>query len=282
MSGPMREEIIGDCRLILGDCRDVLPTLGSIDQIITSPPYNLGNTSGGGMPGKKRLGHYSATAPLGAARGGMGKWSGGSLAGGYGLHDDAMPHVEYVAWQHEILRLCWGALSATGAIYYNHKPRILDGALVSPLDYNPGLPIRQIVIWARSGGVNFSPAFYLPTHEWVVIFAKPDFRLRDKAASGAGDVWYIPQESGTEHPAPFPLALPAKAIETTSAAVIADPFMGSATTGVAAMLAGRRFIGIEREPKWFDLACRRIESAYRQTDLFREPPAPKPEQLVLT
>jgi site-specific DNA-methyltransferase (adenine-specific)/modification methylase len=64
------------------------------------------------------------------------------------------------------------------------------------------------------------------------------------------------------------------------AKLIADPFMGSGTTGVACALAGLRFIGIEREPRHFDTACRRIEEAYRQPRLFAEP-APKPVQQSL-
>lgn len=243
-----------------GDCREILPTLPPADLIFTSPPYNLGNTAigSGGFPGKK-LGHYAADARLGPARGGMGKWSGGSLVNGYGIHDDAMPHDQYVAWQKSVLLLCWSSISETGAIFYNHKPRVMNGRLVTPLEYNPDLPLRQIVIWARAGGVNFSPAFYLPTHEWIVILAKEEFRLRDKSASGAGDVWYIPQESGTVHPAPFPLELPQRAIETTTAQTVLDPFMGSGTTLVAAKNLGRKAIGIEIEEKYVEIAIRRLE-----------------------
>ena len=61
---------------------------------------------------------------------------------------------------------------------------------------------------------------------------------------------------------------------------ILDPFMGSGTTGVACMNLGRKFIGIEIEPKYFDIACERIENAQRQTKLFDEP-QPKPEQLQI-
>ena len=49
---------------------------------------------------------------------------------------------------------------------------------------------------------------------------------------------------------------------------ILDPFMGSGTTGVAAIQLGRKFIGIEREPKYFDIACQRIKQAYAQRTLF--------------
>lgn len=272
----------GRVRLIEADCRDVFHGVGMVDAVITSPPYNLGTTSVGGFPASK-TGHYAPNAGM-QARGGQGKWRRASdangLAHGYGLHNDAMPHADYVAWQQEIISLCWDRLSANGAIFYNHKPRVLDGLLVTPFAYLPDLPVRQVVIWARAGGINFSPSFYCPTHEWVVVIAKPDFRLRDKAASGAGDVWYIPQEANTGHPAPFPLALPTRIIETVTSETILDPFMGSGTTGVAAVRLGRRFVGIEREPRWFDMACQRIEVATQQADLFI--PTVPPSQEVLS
>jgi DNA modification methylase len=62
--------------------------------------------------------------------------------------------------------------------------------------------------------------------------------------------------------------------------VVLDPFMGSGTTGVACIKLGRRFIGIEIEPKYFDIACRRIEEAWKQPRLFEEP-RPKPQQAAL-
>lgn len=268
-----REVVLGGgrARLILGDCREIVPTLDvRVDVVITSPPYNLGTTTGGGMPGKK-LGRY-AHGSRGLARGGMRKWSGELLVHGYGLHDDAMLHHDYVVWQKECVSLCWERLSSHGAIFYNHKPRVLNGVLVSPITYiSPELPIRQIVIWARAGGINFSPVFYCPTHEWVVIIAKPGFRLRDKSASGVGDVWYIPQEKNSNHhPAPFPLALPRTIIETTASEIILDPFMGIGTTGVAAVQLGRKFIGIELEPKYFDVAVDRVGETLARGDLLSD------------
>lgn len=276
MSEPVR---IGDATLYLGDCLEILPTLGKVDAVVTSPPYNLGTTSGPGLSGKK-LGHYSDKAGM-AGRGGRGKWAGGDLINGYGAHDDAMPHDEYVAWQHKCLQACWALLPENGAIFYNHKPRVLNGLLVTPLEYNPGLPVRQIVIWARAGGVNFSTAHYLPTHEWIVIFAKEDYRLRDKSASGVGDLWYIPQKKDPDHPAPFPLELPSRILETNKVEMACDPFMGSGTTGVACTKLGRKFIGIENEPKYFDISCKRIEDAYRQGDMFVEPPKRTKQETML-
>lgn len=282
MSAIRREVTIGSCRLILGDCLEVLPLLGKVDAVVTSPPYNLGNTSGGGFP-EAKLGHYSPDARM-TARGGQGKWAkasaAGGLAHGYGDHDDAMSHEEYIAWQKRVLGACWALLSDTGAIFYNHKPRVLDGILITPFAYLPDLPVRQVVIWARAGGINFSPAFYVPTHEWVVIVAKPAFRLRDKAASGLGDVWYIPQEASDLHPAPFPVKLPLNILETTTAEHVCDPFMGSASTAIACIKRGRKFTGIELSEHHFETACERIRKAYAQPDMFIERPA-EPKQEVL-
>jgi site-specific DNA-methyltransferase (adenine-specific) len=242
-----REEQIGPCRLILGDCLEVLPLLAkcSVDLVITSPPYNLGNTTGGGFP----LGHYSSAGGI-TKRSGCGKWSGGDLVNGYGAHDDNMPHHEYVEWQRTVLTECWRLIRNNGAIFYNHKPRVLGGILVTPFDYLPAdVAVRQIVIWQRAGGINFSPAFYLPTHEWVMVIAPRDFRLKSKGASGVGDVWYIPQESNTEHPAPFPLDLPLKILETVNGLTVLDPFMGSGTVAVACIQEERKFVGCELEPR---------------------------------
>lgn len=278
-----RVEIIGDATLMLGDCRDLLPTLPRVDAVITSPPYNMGVSAGGGFASKfvRNHGHYNPTGGY-RKRGGMGKWSGGELADGYGAHNDKMPWPEYEQWQRDIISLCWARLSESGAIFYNHKPRAQSCEVWLPTALNPGLPLRQIVIWARAGGINFAPTHYVPTHEWLMVIAKPDFRLRDKAASGVGDVWYIPQESGTDHPAPFPLGLPLRILETVAAQMVCDPFMGSGTSGVACAQLGRRFVGIEIEERWFDIACRRIEQATRQADLFIAPPKPVQQPLLLT
>jgi modification methylase len=211
------------------------------------------------MPGKK-LGHYNAAGGI-RARGGMDKWSGGALANGYDESADTMPHAEYVAWQYAILRACWSALADNGAIFYNHKPRILDGVLVEPRDYvPPELPLRQRVIWARAGGTNFSTVFYLPTYEEILIIAKPDFRLKSKGASGAGDVWSVPQVSATWHPAPFPLILAERVMETVRPALVCDPFIGSGTTAKAARRYGIDWMGCEKSAAYAARALREIEA----------------------
>lgn len=244
----------GICTLYHGDCLDVLPGLSNVDMVFTSPPYNLGVTTGGGFG--------NGTGYMG------GKWKAAQADKGgmrYDEHDDAMPPEQYAVWQRDVLEACWGTLSKTGAIFYNHKPRVQASTLWLPLELNPGLPVRQIVIWARAGGVNFMPTAYVPTHEWIIVFAKPDWRLKSKAASGVGDVWYVPQESGSEHPCPFPIGLPARAIESAAPLLVVDPFAGSGTTLRAAKDAGVRSIGIESSERW----CEKIAQRMGQESLFR-------------
>ena len=76
-------------------------------------------------------------------------------------------------------------------------------------------------------------------------------------------------DGGKEHPTQKPVALMAWCIaKATNAKTVLDPFMGSGTTGVACANLGRSFVGIEREKKYFDLACERIEQAQRQGRMF--------------
>jgi site-specific DNA-methyltransferase (adenine-specific) len=240
-----------------GDALVEMATLeaGSVDLVFTSPPYNLG-----GKPWP-HLGHWK---PGDGSAGGKSKWRNGSDACGgvqYGTHQDDMPHEEYVAWQKRVLAECWRLLSDEGVIFYNHKPRVIGAKLWLPLELNPDLPLRQIIIWARSGGMNFNPTAYVPTHEWIMVFAKPGFRLRSKGASGLGDVWSIPQDIKNPHPASFPVELPRRALQTTNARTVLDPFMGSGTVGFACEKAGVDFIGIDKDPEWVEHARRRIKAA---------------------
>lgn len=232
--------------IVHGDCLDVMRTMkdASADLIVTSPPYNLSGGANGFGP--KSL------------------WKAAKLANGYDTYPDDLPYPEYVEWQKACLTEMWRLLSPTGAIFYNHKPRVQNGNLQTPLDLNPGLPVRQIIIWNRGNGMNFSKSFFLPSHEWIVVFAKPDFRLR--SASSGKDVWNIPEERKNDHPAPFPIDLPLRAIEATGARRIFDPFSGSGTTGVAAKMLGRSYTGIELDPGYCEASKVRIENAVRDYD----------------
>lgn len=220
-----------------GDSREILPTLHDVDMVFTSPPYNLGTTTGGGM----------CDGSLAAKK----------LAGGYATYSDDMPQHEYDRWQRWTLLTLWNTLSPTGAIFYNHKPRIQGGLAQLPTDYGAGLPLRQVIVWDRGTGMNFSESFFLPKAEWIVVWAREGFALRDKSASQVGDVWRVPPEHADRHPAPFPLALPTIAINATDAALILDPFMGSGTTLRAAKDCGRRAIGIELSERYCEIAANR-------------------------
>jgi site-specific DNA-methyltransferase (adenine-specific) len=252
-------------------CMDALDFLrllpdGAVPLFLFSPPYNLGNSTGGAAAyACRRRGHYPADAPHGK-RGGNGKWYGGPL-GGYGdAGDDSMPWPEYIAWQQAVLTECWRCLPENGAIYYNHKPRILDNTLFDPICCIPDdIPIRQRVIWQRAGGVNFNPTYYLPTHEYVYVIAKPDFRLRDRVASGACDIWSIMQETSTWHPCPFPLALAERVLETAAPSLVCDPFSGSGTVARAARRFGIPFIGCDRNEEYVRRANQEVARKRRLT-----------------
>jgi site-specific DNA-methyltransferase (adenine-specific) len=256
-----RVERIGSATLYLADCLDVLPALSEVGAAFTSPPYNLGQ-----LPWKG-FGHWRP----GKDSGGRGKWRAGcnsGLGAGYSEHDDAMPWAEYVGWQKRVLTELWRIVSPAGAIFYNHKPRVIGSRLWVPTELLPDeVHHRQTVIWARPGGQNFNATAFVPTHEWLMMLAHPSFRLKSRGASGAGDVWQIAPERNP-HPAPFPVELPRCALEAIDADTVLDPFMGSGTTGLACAMLGKSFIGIERDPIYFEMACERLSAIERQPGLF--------------
>lgn len=262
-------------QITVGRAEDVLPQLParSITLFVFSPPYNLNQRAlhSGSLPGitrgvrLRRLSHSRADAPY-HARGGNHKWRNGVAYDGYA---DDLPWNVYRAWQQDVLRKAWDCLTDDGAIFYVHKPRVQNGECILPTSYNPGLSLRQVIIWKRAGGVNMATTHYMPTHEWICIFAKPDFRLKSKGASGVGDVWAISQERNTWHPAPFPPALVERIFDTVGLhriGVVCDPFAGSGTTGIVALRHGLDFIGIERSALYAARARRAIAAAEGRDD----------------
>jgi DNA modification methylase len=236
MSG--RVETIGDCTLYLGDCLDILPTLGKVDAVVTDPPYGMSaNTdstrfSGGQRPNNRRPGQGR---DWGAIRGDAGPF-------------DPSP---WLVFREVIL---WGAnhyaqhLPVGATLVWLKKPPELYGTFLSDAEIG----------WRNSG--NGVWAFY------------KQFPPAARPAEALGDL---------AHPTQKPVALMEWCLGKTSGETILDPFMGSGTTGVACVNLGRKFIGIEIEPRYFDIACRRIEEAYRQPRLFAEPkPAPKQEAML--
>lgn len=226
-------------------CGDALAEMkkipeGSIDLVVTSPPYNLKNSTGNGM----KDGRGS-------------KWSASELRQGYASYDDNMPYGEYVQWQRECLAEMMRLIPNDGAIFYNHKWRVQNGLIQDRHEIVEGFPVRQIIIWRRKGGINFNAGYFLPTYEVVYMIAKPGFKLVPHA-NALGDVWEFPQEMKNKHPAPFPVALPERIISSTNAKVILDPFMGSGSTAVAARNLGRDFVGIEIAPEYCEMSKERL------------------------
>jgi DNA modification methylase len=141
---------------------------------------------------------------------------------------------------------------------------------------------QHAVVW---GGNYWSDT--LPrTSKWLswdkgqTDFSLADFELAWCSFDGAARRFTYPRsralQDGKEHPTQKPIEVMKWCIEQLpkGCSTILDPFMGSGTTGVAAVKLGKRFIGIEVEPKYFDIACRRIAEATKQTDLFIEKPRP--------
>ena len=141
---------------------------------------------------------------------------------------------------------------------------------------------KQAIIW----GGNYFPL--PPSRCWLVWntpergFSLAEAELAWTNMDACVRVFDGPRsEQGSEHPTQKPLALMLWCLEQVKdSTTVLDPFMGSATTGVACAQLGRKFIGIEREPKYFDIACRRIEQAYAQGQLFPQQQA-KPVQEAL-
>jgi site-specific DNA-methyltransferase (adenine-specific) len=229
-------------RILCGDALSVMRRMpaGSIDLVITSPPYNIRNSTGNGLK-----------------NGRGGKWENAALQRGYTHHEDRMPHDEYVSWQRQCLAEMLRVVSEDGAIFYNHKWRVQGGLLQDRNDIVAGFPVRQIIIWKRKGGFNFNPGYFLPTYEVIYLIAKPGFRLVPKA-NGFGDVWEFTQEMRNPHPAAFPVDLIDRIVQSTTAQTILDPFIGSGTTAISALNFGRNFVGIEISPEYCALARERI------------------------
>lgn len=236
--------------IYLGDCREVLPSLDaeSVDVTVTSPPYNLGG-------GKWKFG----------GDGGKGWRRKGRPDGiGYESWSDDLPDAEYRAFQHEVLAGCLRATKDGGSLFYNHKPRTVEGNLKHPILWLAGAEgwsIRQEIVWNRGSSFNHNPALFWVVDEriWWLTKGKPTLPDRPIALE---TVWYIPPEQPPPaHPAPFPVAIPLRCIGAVveSTAVVLDPFVGRGTTLRAAKDLGHRAVGIELEEKYAEMAARLLD-----------------------
>lgn len=227
------------------NCLDTMARMaaGDIPLIITSPPYNLKNSTGNGLSRGKTN---------------SGKWRNAKLKDGYDTHSDNMPHEEYVKWQRKCLSEMFRIIPEYGAIFYNHKWRVQGGVLQDRSDILDGFPVRQVIIWNRKSGFNFNDSYFVPTYEVIYLIAKPKFRLA-KGANSFGDVWEFKQEQNNAHPAPFPVHLPDRIIKATKPDFVYDPFSGSGTTAIACINNGVPYLGSEISEEYVLKSIRRIE-----------------------
>ncbi len=280
-----RVEQIGDCTLYLGDCLEVMKGLGKVDAVVTSPPYGAIREYGG-HPAPDLLAVISLCAEK-LSLGGVIVWNvadqsiNGSETGD--SFRQALHAMNCGLRLHDTMIYCKEGVTFPDAKRYHP-------AFEYMFVFSNGAPshFSGIKDWPNKWrGTPPHGTKRLPNGETMgtneIGFGEPgtiaDFGLRRN--------WW-PTNNVTKgfsvggHPAPMPysMAFDHAVTWTAEGETILDPFCGSGTTGVACVNLGRKLIGIEIEPKYFDIACRRIEEAYRQPRLFAEP-APKPKQVEL-
>jgi modification methylase len=232
-------------KIICGDSLEIMKQMPDecLDLVVTSPPYNL---------------HIRKT--FNNTENWKGKWNKSKLQSeGYDKHSDYMPEDKYTKWQQESLKECFRLIKDDGAIFYNHKWRVQNGLYQQRLNLIEGLPLRQIIIWKKFGGINFNEGYFLPTYEVIYLIAKPKFKLAPKV-NRYGDVWTIKQENTSWHPAAFPLELASKCVEATRGNLILDPFVGSGTVPVACKQQNKNYIGIDISENYCKKAEERISN----------------------
>ncbi len=228
-----REETIGDCRLILGDCRDILPTLGKVDAVVTDPVWP--NAPLGSIPGSddpEEL--FESVAPCLALIASrivvqLGCDSDPKMLAALGLPFLRTCFLEYACPTYK------GRLLHTGdvAYCYGQWPAAYRGATVIPGKCVSAVSDKEF----RRGP-----------------------RLPGKEKGGF---------EALDHPMPRRLEFVRWLVKwwALPGETVLDPFMGSGTTGVACVKLGRKFIGIEIEPKYFDIARQRIQAAVNEPRL---------------
>jgi site-specific DNA-methyltransferase (adenine-specific) len=233
----MRVETIGAATLYLGDAREIAPTLGTVDCIVSDIPYPLesgGNTTGE-MGGKFAVGTYDNSGAI-------------------------IPcDIEFS----EIMALSAACLPHGHAYFMvnnRHVANAENAALAA------GFRFHNWLVWDKGTGT--PNRWYMKNCEFTLFV----FRGAAKYINDCGSRQLIkcPNVMGGEHDTQKPVPLMEHYISnsTKPGDIVFDPFAGSGTTGIAALNLGRRFIGIEIVPAFFDIACRRIEQAQRQGDMF--------------
>lgn len=137
---------------------------------------------------------------------------------------------------------------------------------------------KRVMIWNKTFAI-YAPHNVGYRYEPLVWVSGKEARSKRGDIFEAFPIAFRAQAENAAHPTQKPLALMEEIVRdfTGDGETVLDPFMGSGTTGVACAKLGRKFVGIEIEPRYFDIACRRIEAAYAQPDMFVPAPA-KPKQ----
>jgi DNA modification methylase len=253
----MRVETIGLATLYLANCWEALDHISDVACIVTSPPYNQLESLKGGASG--------LWADKKGGKGFVDAW----MEHGYA---DDLPEEEYQEMQRELFNRLAVACRPDASLFYNHQLRWRDGRCVHPITwFTPRQwALRTEIVWDRGGGMMFNARMFCRFDERILWFVRGREWKWNQDQVGLGTVWRIAKAQNKEHPVAFPVELPLRCIMATTEPgdIVLDPYSGSASTGVAAVTNGRRYIGIEREEKWFDVACRRLEDAQRQGSLF--------------
>lgn len=241
----MKKVEIGNATLYLGDCMDVLPTLDKVDCVITDPPYSA-NT------------HKMAKTNKDA---------------GHGVKLITFAHLSDEGFD-SVMRACISAANGwvIATCDYKHAARFYGapefvrlGAWVKPN------PMPQIS--GDRPGQGFE----------TVLCLHSGLRKKSWNRGGGSGVWTFPVTNGALVPTQKPIELISAFVSdfTSEGESIADPFMGSGTTGVAAIQQGRKFIGIEQSASHFDIACQRIKQAVAQGQLFAPEPVKQHQESFL-
>lgn len=211
-----RVETIGRATLYLGDCRDILPTLGKVDAVVTDPPYGI------------KADRDRNSEQWGWRDYGEGGW------------DNERPTPDAMALVLQAGKHCvvWGG---------NYFPDML-----------PANPLSKWLVWDKG-----QEGFSLADCEFAWCSFEGAIRRKFYARASA-------MQDGKEHPTQKALAVMKWCIDQLpkGCSTIIDPYLGSGTTGVAAVQMERAFTGIEKSERYFDIACKRIEDAQRQGNLF--------------
>jgi site-specific DNA-methyltransferase (adenine-specific) len=235
--------------LHLGDCFEIIKQIpdGSVDVVITSPPYNKA-----GYEGFIRK------------RNDKDSWKQRNVDYGNNPLNDFMVESDYQEQQIKLLNMLREKLTPDGSIFYNHKIRVAKHKASHPIEWiiKSNCVFRQQIVWDRSNSPAVAPIRYLPTTELIFWLTKnavqPNFN-RSSELDFKGEVWRFMAENNPNHPAPFPIALPINILKNIQGDItVLDPYMGSGTTGVACKNLNKNFIGIEKDEAYFEIARKRI------------------------